>query len=222
MPAENGFPARREATSRCQTGQLARTFADRFGVPNNSLVNERNRDITNSYPATTKRVDSKVQRGFGRGIILFCMSRLFVHLQWLVLGFAFVHCPTILHADECVKFHKRAPMKAVCGRVTNAAGESLTKVELTLTGETGAALFRASSENEGRFSFGSIPKGDYLLRAKGPVGYSEVQREIRVTKNNRKRCSPKIVISLGPGSCMSGVRIKGVDKPSDLESDLVK
>ena len=45
-------------------------------------------------------------------------------------------------------FHKRAPMKAVCGRVTNAAGESLTKVDLTLTGETGAVLFTASSENE--------------------------------------------------------------------------
>jgi hypothetical protein len=39
-------------------------------------------------------------------------------------------------------------MKAVCGRVTNAAGESLTKVDLTLTGETGAVLFTASSENE--------------------------------------------------------------------------
>jgi hypothetical protein len=52
MPAENGFPARREATSRCQTGQLARTFADRFGVPNNSLVNERNRDITTVRPIT--------------------------------------------------------------------------------------------------------------------------------------------------------------------------
>jgi hypothetical protein len=169
-----------------------------------------------------KRVDSKVQRGLGSGIILLNMPRLFFHLLWLVLGFAFVQGPTILYADSCVKFHKRAPMKAVCGRVTNAAGESLTKVDLTLTDETGAVLFTASSENGGRFSFGSIPKGDYLLRAKGPLGYSEVQREIRVTKDNRKRCSPKIEISLGPGSCSSGTRIKGVDKPSDLESELVK
>jgi hypothetical protein len=222
MPAENGCPARRRATSRCQTGRVPRTFADHLGVPNNSPVNERNRDVTNIYHDTTKRLDNKVQRGFGSGMILFDMSRFFVHLQWLMLGFAFVQGPTILHADECVKFHKRAPMKAVCGRVTNAAGESLTKVELILTAETGAVHFTASSENEGRFSFGSIPKGDYLLRAKGPVGYFEVQREIRVTKNNQKRCSPKIEISLGPSSCMSGTRIKGVDKPSDLESELVK
>lgn len=157
-----------------------------------------------------------------RGIIPLDMPRVFFHLQWLVLGVAFVQCPTILHADECVKFHKRAPVKVVCGRVTNAAGERLNKVDLTLTGETGAVLFTASSDNEGRFLFGSVPKGDYLLRAKGPAGYSEVQREIRVTKNNQKRCSPKIEISLGPGSCSSGTRIKGVDKLSDLESELAK
>jgi Carboxypeptidase regulatory-like domain len=157
-----------------------------------------------------------------RRIIPLDMPRLLFHLRCLILGFAFVQCPPILHADECVKFHKRAPVKAVCGRVTNAAGERLTKVDLTLTGETGTALFTANSDNEGRFSFGSIPKGDYLLRAKGPVGYSEVQREMRVTGNNEKRCSPKIEISLGPGSCSSGARVKDVDKPSDLESKLVK
>jgi hypothetical protein len=207
------------ATSRCPANFLE-PFADRFGVPNNSPVNERDRDFTTTI--SPQRANSKVQRGFGSGIILFDMSRLFFHLLWLMLGFAFVQGPTIVHADSCVKFHKRAPMKAVCGRVTSAAGESLTKVDLTLTGETGAMLFTARSENEGRFSFGSIPKGDYLLRAKGPLGYAEVQREIRVTKNNKKRCSPKIEISLGPGSCMSGTRIKGVDKPSDLESELVK
>lgn len=143
-------------------------------------------------------------------------------MRWLVLSFAFARCPAILRADDCVRFHKRAPVKAVCGRVTNAAGESLTRVDLTLTGETGAALFTASSDNKGRFSFGPIPKGDYLLRAKGPVGYSEVQREIRVTRNNKNRCSPKIEVSLGPGSCSSGARIKGVDKPSDLGSELAK
>ena len=149
------------------------------------------------------------------------MPRLLFRLRWLVLGFAVVR-PTILHADECVKFHKRAPVKAVCGRVINAAGERLNKVDLTLTGEPGVVLFTASSDKEGRFSFGLIPKGGYLLRAKGPVGYSEVQREIRVTNNNEKRCSPKIEVSLGPGSCSSGTRIKGVDKPSDLESESVK
>lgn len=150
------------------------------------------------------------------------MRRLFFHSRWLVLTVAFVQCPPVLRVDECIKFHKRAPMKAVCGRVTNAAGDRLSRVDLTLVDEVGTVLFTASSDNEGRFSFGPIPKGDYLLRAKGPFGYRDVQREIRVTKNNKKGCSRLIEISLGPGYCSSGTLIKGVDKPSDLKSELVK
>jgi len=106
---------------------------------------------------------------------------------------------------------KRAPVKAVCGRVTNPVGEKLNKVELTLSGEAGAVLFTTSSDNEGRFSFGSIPKGDYLLRAKAPRGYVDTQREIRVIKNNQKRCSPKIEVQLGTGDCTTFTYIKGVD-----------
>ncbi len=133
-----------------------------------------------------------MQRVPGRGIIPLDMRRLFFHLRWLLLSFAFARCPAILRADDCVRFHKRAPVKAVCGLLTNAAGVSLTRVDLTFTGETGAALFTASSDNKGRFSFGLIPKGDYLLRAKGPVGYSEVQLEIQVTSYYYYRCSPYI------------------------------
>ena len=139
------------------------------------------------------------------------MPRLFFHLRWLVLGSAFVQCPTVLHANTCVMPSKRAPVKAVCGRVTNPVGEKLNKVELTLSGEAGAVLFTTSSDNEGRFSFGSIPKGDYLLRAKAPRGYVDTQREIRVIKNNQKRCSPKIEVQLGTGDCTTFTYIKGVD-----------
>jgi len=141
------------------------------------------------------------------------MRRLFFHLRWLVIGSAFVQCPTALYANSCVMPYKRAPVKAVCGVVINAAGEKLTKVDLTLTGQTGVVRFTTSSDNEGRFSFGSIPKGDYLLRAIGSPGYTEVQREIRITKYNEKRCSPQIEVSLGPGSCIAGTHVKGVDKP---------
>ncbi len=169
-----------------------------------------------------QRAGIAIYRGFGRSIISLDMLPIFLRLRWIVFGLAFIQCATILHSDECVKFHNRAPLKAVCGHVTNAAGERLHAVKLTLAGEAGAELFTATSDNQGRFSFGPIPKGDYLLRANGPSGYSEVRREIRVTENNAKRCSPKIEISLGPGSCSSGTRTKGVDKPSDLESEPVR
>jgi len=138
------------------------------------------------------------------------MPRFFFHLRWVVLSSAFVQCPTVLQADTCVQSNKRAPVKAVCGRVINPIGETLNKVDLTLAGETGAVLFTTSSDNEGRFSFGSIPKGDYLLRAKAR-GYLDAQRDLRVIKNNQKRCSPKIVVRLGTGSCTTFISIKGVD-----------
>jgi len=140
------------------------------------------------------------------------MPRLFFYLRWLVLGSAFVRCPTVSHADTCVMPYKRAPVKAVCGRVTNPVGEKLNKVDLTLTDEKGAVLFTTSSDNEGRFSFGSISKGDYLLRAKAPSGYMDTQREIRVIKSSQKRCSPKIEVRLGTGTCTTFTYIKGVDK----------
>jgi len=102
-------------------------------------------------------------------------------------------------------------VKAVCGRVTNPVGEKLNKVDLTLTDATGAVIFTTSSDTEGRFSFGPIPKGDYLLRAKAPPGYLDTQREIRVIKNTQKRCSPKIEVRLGTASCTTFTYVKDVD-----------
>ena len=44
-------------------------------------------------------------------------------------------CATALHADECVKFHKRAPVPSVCGRIINIAGERLDGVDVELIDE---------------------------------------------------------------------------------------
>jgi len=109
------------------------------------------------------------------------MQRLFSHLQCLVIAFALLPCSVVSHADSCVMFHKSAPVRAVCGRVINIAGEKLNDVELTLTGETGSVLFTTKSDTKGSFSFGSIPKGNYTLHAKAP-SYRVAEREIRVTK----------------------------------------
>jgi hypothetical protein len=114
-------------------------------------------------------------------------------------------------------YHKRAPVKAVCGRVTNIAGEKLNDVEITLTGGSDAVLFTARSNAKGSFSFSPIPKGDYTLHVKAP-GYHEALRDIRVTRITKK-CSPKIQIRLGFKVCDTGTYINGVDKPSDLDSE---
>jgi hypothetical protein len=149
------------------------------------------------------------------------MQRLFFRLQSLVLTFALLECSVALHADSCLMFHKRAPVRAVCGRVINIAGEKLNDVELTLTGETGSVLFTTRSDTKGSFSFGSIPNGDYMLHAKAP-SYRRAEREIRVTNTDAEKCSPKIEVTLGFQVCDTGIYVKGVDKTSDLDSEFRK
>jgi hypothetical protein len=80
------------------------------------------------------------------------MQRLFFHLQCLVIRFTLLACSVASHADSCVMFHKRAPVRAVCGRIINLAGEKLNNVDLTLTGETGSVLFTTRSDQ--RFFLG--------------------------------------------------------------------
>jgi hypothetical protein len=95
-------------------------------------------------------------------------------------------------------FHKRAPVRAVCGRVTNRAGEKLNNVALTLTGETASVLFTTWSDCKGSFSFSSIPNGDYTLHAE-TTGHRVAKREIRVTNTDEEKCSPKIDVHLALG-----------------------
>jgi hypothetical protein len=149
------------------------------------------------------------------------MQRCFFRLQCVVIGCALLECPVASHADSCVMFHKRAPVRAVCGRVINIAGEKLNNVELTLADGTGSVVFTTRSDRKGFFSFGSIPKGDYTLQAKVP-GYHVAERQIRVTNTDEEKCSPKIDVTLGFRVCDTGTHVKGVDKPSDLDSEFLK
>ena len=91
------------------------------------------------------------------------MQRLFFHLQCLVIGCALLECSVASHADSCVTFHKRAPVRAVWGRVINVAGEKLNNVDLPLTGETGSVLFATRSDTTHlaqfqRATIGCMPK----------------------------------------------------------------
>jgi Carboxypeptidase regulatory-like domain len=124
-------------------------------------------------------------------------------------------------ADTCVKYHKRAPVKRVCGLVVNGVGEKLKDVEITLTGEGNSILFDTKTDNAGTFSFGPIPHGDYTLHVKAH-GYHEAQRDLRVNHSKGKKCKSKIDVTLGFDVCDAGTNIKGVDKPSDLDTDFQK
>ena len=144
------------------------------------------------------------------------VQRFFSQLQFLVIGCALLGCSISSYADSCVMFHKRAPVRAVCGKIINELGEPPDGVELTLATESGSSLFTAKTDKRGRFAFGPVPKGDYTLRATAP-SYLTAQRPIRVTRDRDNTCKAAIEVKLGTSSCRGGISVKGFDKQSDLD-----
>ncbi len=127
--------------------------------------------------------------------------------------------PSLSHADTCVLYHRRAPVKAVCGTVIDPAGERLKDVEVTLTNTDGSVVFSTHSDAKGNFSLRTVPRGDYTLNV-AAEDYHTAHRDIRVTDTGSQSCRRKIEVTLGVTGCDTGTRIKGVDKPSDLDADL--
>jgi len=111
-------------------------------------------------------------------------------------------------------FHKRAPVRAVCGTVINELGERPEGVELTLATESGSARFTAKTDKRGGFAFGPVPKGDYTLRATA-FSYLTEQRPIRVTRDRDTTCQATIEVKLGTSSCRGGIQVNSFDKKSD-------
>jgi len=119
---------------------------------------------------------------------------------------------------ECVKYHKRARVRAVCGRVTNPAGEFINGAELSLISDCVSSPQVVKSDAKGRFEFTGVPKGNYTLHATSR-DYHVADRDIEVISAGSQQCEPAIEIQLGFDVCDTGVFVRGVDKPSDLDSE---
>ena len=140
------------------------------------------------------------------------------YIRSIVVGCILLQSVCACYADACFKYHKRAPVKSVCGRISNPSGELPGGVELTLVATSGSVLFTAKADSKRRFAFGPVPKGDYTLRASTP-GYATVERQLRVTRDQGENCKPKIEVRLGFRSCDGGTYAKGFDKKRDLFDD---
>lgn len=145
------------------------------------------------------------------------MPRLYLFSWPLVIACVLLQSP-LSNADTCVLYHKRAPLKAVCGTVIDPTGERLKDVELTLTDEKGSVVFSTHSDTKGKFSFRLVPKGDYTLNV-AAEGLHKAHRDIRVIRTGNRSCHRNIAVTLGAGVCDTGTYIKGIDKPSDLDTD---
>jgi hypothetical protein len=140
----------------------------------------------------------------------------FVYIRSVVIGLILLQSVSNCYADTCSKYHKRAPVRVVCGQVSNSLGKRPDGVELTLLTASGTALFTTKADSQGKFAFGQVPKGDYTLRALAP-GYTTEERQIHVIDDQGRSCkAPKIEVKLGFRSCDGGIYIRGVDKKSDL------
>ena len=118
------------------------------------------------------------------------MQRQFLYIRSIALGCILLQPVATPAVDTCFKYHKRAEVKSVCGRIDNPSGERPDGVEMALVTNSGSVFSTAKIDDKGRFFFGQVPKGDYLLRATAP-GYLTVEREIRVTHDQDKSCKTK-------------------------------
>lgn len=143
------------------------------------------------------------------------MQRQFLYIRSIALGCILLQPVATPAVDTCFKYHKRAEVKSVCGRIDNPLGERPNGVELTLVTNSGSVLSSAKVDPKGGFTFAPVPKGDYLLRATAP-GYLSVERELRVTHDRDQKCKPRIEGRLGLNVCGGGTYVRGFDKKSDL------
>lgn len=144
------------------------------------------------------------------------MQTRFSNIRSVAVGLILLHNAGNCFVDTCYKYHKRAPVKSVCGRVSNALGEPPDGVTLTLLTASGSTLVSVQADKKGKFVFEHIPKGDYTLRAIA-AGYTTEERQIRLTRDQENSCKhPRIEVRLGFRSCDGGIYIKGIDKASDL------
>ena len=143
------------------------------------------------------------------------MPTRFPYICSVVVGFILLQSASASYPDTCSKYHKRARVKSVCGRISNILGQRPDGVELTLVTESGSVLSSAQVDNQGKFSFAPVPKGGYTLRATAPW-YRTEQRQLSVTRDRTKSCKSSIDVKLGFTTCQGGTYIRGVDKKSDL------
>ncbi|HZS27752.1 MAG TPA: carboxypeptidase-like regulatory domain-containing protein [Candidatus Angelobacter sp.] len=143
------------------------------------------------------------------------MRKQLLYFRFVALGCILLQSVAARSLDECYKYHKRASVKSVCGRIQNIIGERPDGVVLTLVTPNGNLLSTAKVDSNGKFVFGPVPKGNYLLRGTAP-GYMTVERDLQVTHDQDRACKPKIEVTLGISSCHGGIYVKGFDKKRDL------
>lgn len=115
------------------------------------------------------------------------------------------------HATSCESApQSRAPVKAVCGKVRDIAGASLSGADISLVREDGSVAATIKAQ-DGKFDLSPVAKGDYFLRVEQP-GFPTYGRNITVTRDRVTSCKSTVRVKLSPLACGSSIRVRGIDK----------
>jgi Carboxypeptidase regulatory-like domain len=126
-------------------------------------------------------------------------------------------------ATECEDVGRAIPIPgALCGILSDTAGEPLDETDVQLLNPT-AVVATTRSDKNGRFTFKRVPAGKYSINSPGfqATGYAILITDARATT-----CRRRVHVTLGVGSCMSGVwsggglrlRVKSTT-PADVSVD---
>jgi protocatechuate 3,4-dioxygenase beta subunit len=138
----------------------------------------------------------------------------------VVLGFLlFVGLPTLKAQNMCpsvvIKQQLEPTTAAVIqGTVQDKAGQSLTKIELTLTGSEKPKLEQtATTDDKGQFHFNSVPAGKYKIAIRWSSGTA---KHTQVQCDTNGVC--QVAFTLKPPRVQSVCREPSVD--NDLRSGM--
>ena len=107
----------------------------------------------------------------------------------------------ITSANTCVEVPLK-PIRRVCGIVHNQLAEPIPNAKLTLL-EGGTELTTARTDSNGKFEFGRIEAGKYVLRAQFE-GYLTVQSPIVIVRPTTK-CNQGLDVVLPVTACGGGI-----------------
>jgi hypothetical protein len=126
-------------------------------------------------------------------------------------------------ATECVGPSQPIPIPgALCGILSDSIGDPLDEAEVQLFNSTGVVA-TTRSDKKGRFTFKRVPAGKYSINSPGfqATGYA-----VSVTNGQATRCTRRVQVMLGVGSCMSsvwsggGLRLRvNAKEPADVTID---
>lgn len=123
----------------------------------------------------------------------------------------------------CIPLHAQTNGKGVAGRVLDPKGKAIAHAEITLRNTLSGVAQNAETTEDGRYSFGEVPPGEYILTATA-TGLATGSRSVQV-KSDTPVENADISLSLSTVeqsvTVISASRVEELQQDSPLPIDVV-